>query len=108
MDPAEIRRRNLIPRDAYPFTSASGMSYDSGDFPKALEEALAAADYDGLRRAQAAARAEGRLVGIGIGCYTEFTGMGSAIFRGRGMNDVPGIEAATVHHGCRTAPCAAR
>ncbi len=37
LDPAEIRRRNLIPRDAYPFTSASGMSYDSGDFPKALE-----------------------------------------------------------------------
>jgi carbon-monoxide dehydrogenase large subunit len=72
------------------------MSYDSGDFPKALEAALAAADYDGLRRAQAAARAAGRLVGIGVGCYTEFTGMGSAVFRGRGMMDVPGIEAATV------------
>jgi carbon-monoxide dehydrogenase large subunit len=96
LDPAEIRRRNLIPRDAYPFVSASGMSYDSGDFPKALEAALAAADYDGLRRAQAAARAEGRLVGIGVACYTEFTGMGSAVFRGRGMMDVPGIEAATV------------
>jgi carbon-monoxide dehydrogenase large subunit len=96
IDPAEVRRRNLIPRDAYPFTSASGMSYDSGDFPKALEEALAAADYDGLRRAQVAARAEGRLVGIGVACYTEFTGMGSVVFRGRGMMDVPGIEAATV------------
>jgi carbon-monoxide dehydrogenase large subunit len=96
LDPAEIRRRNVIPRDAYPFTSASGFQYDSGDFPKALEAALAAADYDGLRRAQAAARAEGRLVGVGISCYTEFTGMGSAVFRGRGMNDVPGIEAATI------------
>jgi carbon-monoxide dehydrogenase large subunit len=96
LDPAELRRRNLIPRDAYPFTSASGMTYDSGDFPKALEEALAAADYAGLRRAQAAARAEGRLVGIGVACYTEYTGMGSAVFRGRGMVDVPGIEAATV------------
>jgi carbon-monoxide dehydrogenase large subunit len=96
LDPAEIRRRNFIPRDGYPFTSASGLVYDSGDYPKALEAALAAADYDGLRRAQAAARAEGRLVGIGIGCYTEFTGMGSSIFRGRGMNDVPGIESATV------------
>jgi carbon-monoxide dehydrogenase large subunit len=96
LDPADIRRRNLIPRDAYPFTSASGMSYDSGDFPKALEEALAAADYGGLRRAQAAARAEGRLVGVGVACYTEFTGMGSVVFRGRGMMDVPGIEAATV------------
>ena len=96
LDPAAIRRRNLIPRDAYPFTSASGMSYDSGDYPKALEEALAAADYDSLRRAQVAARADGRLVGIGVACYTEFTGMGSAVFRGRGMLDVPGIEAATV------------
>jgi carbon-monoxide dehydrogenase large subunit len=96
LDPAEIRRRNMIPRDAYPFTSASGLHYDSGDFPKALEAALAAADYEGLRRDQAAARAEGRVVGIGISCYTEFTGMGSAVFRGRGMNDVPGIEAATI------------
>ena len=96
LDPAVIRRRNLIPRDAYPFTSASGMSYDSGDFPKALEAALAAADYDDLRRAQTTARAAGRLVGIGISCYTEYTGMGSVVFRGRGMNDVPGIESATV------------
>jgi len=96
LDPAEIRRRNLIPREAYPHVSPSGMRYDSGDFPKALEQALAAADYDGLRRGQAAARARGRLVGIGLACYTEYTGMGSEVFRGRGMDDVPGIEAASV------------
>jgi len=96
IDPVEVRRRNLIPREAYPHVSASGMRYDSGDFPKALEQALAAADYDGLRRAQAEARARGRLVGIGVACYTEYTGMGSEVFRGRGMDDVPGIEAASV------------
>ena len=96
IDGAEIRRRNLIPREAYPFTSASGMSYDSGDFPKALEAALATAEYDELRRLQSEARAAGRLVGIGVACYTEYTGMGSVVFRGRGMVDVPGIEAATV------------
>src|SRR5439155_1759738 len=96
LDPAEIRRRNVIPREAYPHVSPSGMRYDSGDFPKALEQALAAADYDGLRRGQAAARARGRLVGIGLACYTEYTGMGSEVFRGRGMDDVPGIEAASV------------
>src|SRR5256885_16629364 len=96
LDPAEIRRRNLIPREAYPHVSPSGMRYDSGDFPKALEQALAAADYDGLRRGQAAARAHGRLVGIGLACYTEYTGMGSEVLRGRGMDDVPGIEAASV------------
>jgi carbon-monoxide dehydrogenase large subunit len=96
IDPAEVRRRNLIPREAYPFTSGSGLTYDSGDFPKALEQALAMADYDALRRDQRAARAAGRCVGIGIGCYTEYTGMGSEVFRRRGMSEVPGLEAATV------------
>ncbi len=96
LDPAEIRRRNLIPREAYPFTSATGYTYDSGDFPKALDEALAAVEYEKLRREQAAARAAGRLVGIGIACYTEYTGMGSAGFRRRGAVEMPGIEAATI------------
>ncbi len=95
-DPVEIRRRNLIPREAYPFTSASGMTYDSGDYPKALEHVLAAVGYERLRRDQAAARAAGGLVGIGVACYTEYTGMGAEVFRRRGMPDVPGIEAATV------------
>ena len=96
LDPADVRRRNLIPREAYPHVSPSGMRYDSGDFPKALEQALAAADYDGLRSAQREARRHGKLVGIGLACYTEYTGMGSDVFRGRGMDDVPGIEAASV------------
>lgn len=96
VDPAEVRRRNLIPREAYPFTSASGLAYDSGDFPKALAEALALADYDGLRRAREAARAAGRCVGVGLACYTEYTGMGAQVFRRRGMENVSGIEAATV------------
>src|SRR5262249_8853084 len=96
LDRADIRRRNLIPRDAYPYTSASGQVYDSGDFPKALEQLLAAVDYPRLRREQEQARAEGRWVGIGLSCYTEYTGMGSAVFRHRGMTDVSGIEAGRV------------
>jgi aerobic carbon-monoxide dehydrogenase large subunit len=96
IDPVEARRRNVIPRDGYPFTSASGLVYDSGDYPKALEQALALADYDELRRRQRAARGAGRLVGIGVACYTEYTGMGSEVFRRRGMEDVRGVEAATV------------
>jgi carbon-monoxide dehydrogenase large subunit len=96
VDPAEIRRRNLIPRGDYPFAAASGMTYDSGDFPEALARALDLAGYAGLRREQAAARAAGRLVGLGLACYTEYTGMGSDVFRRRGMQDVPGVEAATV------------
>src|SRR5204863_78400 len=50
LDPAEVRRRNLIPRESYPHLSPSGLRYDSGDFPKALEQALAAVD-PGARRA---------------------------------------------------------
>src|SRR5262249_51000184 len=99
LDPAEIRRRNLIPREAYPFTSATGYVYDSGDYPKALEEALAVVEYDKLRLEQRDARAAGRLVGIGIACYTEYTGMGSAGFRRRGAGEMPGIEGATVASG---------
>lgn len=96
LSPEDVRSRNLIPRHAYPYTSASGQVYDSGDFPKALEQLLALADYDRLRREQAEARAQGRWVGIGLACYTEYTGMGSAVFRHRGMVDVPGIEAGRV------------
>ena len=96
LDPAEVRRRNFVPREAYPFVSASGMTYDSGDYPKALEQALALAGYDALRREQQAARAAGRLLGVGVACYTEYTGMGSEVFRRRGMQDVRGVESATV------------
>jgi carbon-monoxide dehydrogenase large subunit len=96
LDPAEIRRRNLIPRDAYPFTSAAGFVYDSGDYPKALEMALELAGYERLKRERDEARVRGRLLGVGISCYTEYTGMGSATYRQRGMVEVPGPEAAHV------------
>jgi carbon-monoxide dehydrogenase large subunit len=96
LDPALVRQRNLIPRDAYPFTSATGFVYDSGDFPKALESALTLAGYDRLVRERAEARTRGRLRGIGVACYTEYTGIGSETYRRRGMTDIPGPEAATV------------
>ena len=96
LDPAEIRRRNFIPRDAYPFTSATGLVYDSGDYPKALEQALTLAGYDRLVRERDEGRGRGRLLGIGLACYTEYTGIGSETYRRRGMADVPGHEAARV------------
>ena len=96
VDPAEIRRRNLIPRDAYPFASAAGFVYDSGDLPKALEQALDLAGYERLKQERDAARGRGRLLGVGLACYTEYTGMGSETYRRRGMVEVPGHEAARV------------
>ncbi|HSB41820.1 MAG TPA: xanthine dehydrogenase family protein molybdopterin-binding subunit [Methylomirabilota bacterium] len=96
LDPAEIRRRNLIPRDAYPFTSAAGFVYDSGDYPGGLERALTLAHYEQRKRERDAGRARGRLLGVGVACYTEYTGIGSETYQRRGMVDVPGPEAATV------------
>ncbi|HVQ76892.1 MAG TPA: xanthine dehydrogenase family protein molybdopterin-binding subunit [Candidatus Binatia bacterium] len=96
VDPAEVRRRNLIPPGAYPFESAAGFVYDSGDFPEMLARALDLGAYERRRREQAAARGAGRLIGIGLSCYTESTGGGSRTYRRRGMTEVPGPEAATV------------
>ena len=96
LDPAEVRRRNLIPRDAYPFASAGGLVYDSGDLPTALEQALELAGYERLKAERDQARGRGRLLGVGIACYTEYTGMGSETYRRRGMVEVPGPESARV------------
>jgi len=74
MDPVALRRKNFIPADAFPYTTATGLTYDSGDYDKALTALLAQCDYDALIRERDAARAEGRLVGVGLSCYVESCG----------------------------------
>jgi carbon-monoxide dehydrogenase large subunit len=96
LDPAEIRRRNLIARDEYPFSSSSGLVYDSGDFPAVLQRALEVSGYARLREEQAAARGRGRVVGIGISCFTEWTGQGSEAYRRRGVSTISGVDGASV------------
>ncbi len=71
LDPAEVRFRNLIQPDQFPYTTPSGGLYDSGDYPAALKKALDMADYEGLRKRQAEARKAGRLFGIGVGLGVE-------------------------------------
>jgi 2-furoyl-CoA dehydrogenase large subunit len=66
LDPAEVRRRNLIPAASLPYRTPTGGFYDSGDYPATFEKALEIAGYDELRRRQATARAAGRYVGIGL------------------------------------------
>jgi carbon-monoxide dehydrogenase large subunit len=75
LDPAEIRRRNFIPNDAFPFTTASGANYDIGDYGGALELALESAGYEDLRREQARRRENGGTLqlGIGLSAYVEVT-----------------------------------
>jgi carbon-monoxide dehydrogenase large subunit len=95
LDPAEVRRRNLVRPDEFPYTSAAGNVYDSGSYLQALERLLDAAGYEALRREQAGARAEGRAVGIGMACFVELTGPG-AQFYGIGGAPISGQEGTTV------------
>jgi 2-furoyl-CoA dehydrogenase large subunit len=71
LDPAELRRRNLVPADAFPYRTPSGGLYDSGDYEACLDEALTLVGYDEQRQEQSEARGEGRLVGIGLACVVE-------------------------------------
>lgn len=66
LDPAEIRRRNFIQPDEFPYTTPAGTDYDSGDYPEVLRVALERAGYEELRREQQRLRADGRLVGLGV------------------------------------------
>ncbi|HEX3749598.1 MAG TPA: xanthine dehydrogenase family protein molybdopterin-binding subunit [Streptosporangiaceae bacterium] len=79
MDPAEVRRKNLLPKFTEPHKTAFGAVYDTGDYEAALDRVLAAADYAGLREEQAKRRAAGetRQLGVGVSCYVEITGGGS-------------------------------
>jgi aerobic carbon-monoxide dehydrogenase large subunit len=76
VDPAEFRLRNFIKPDQFPYTSATGFVYDSGDYEAAMRLALDKLGYDDLRREQAEAREEGRLIGIGVASFTEVVGAG--------------------------------
>ena len=76
MDPAEVRRKNFIPPEAFPVTVATGERYDTGEYARALDKALETADYSDLRAQQAAARANGKIVGVGMASYVEICGFG--------------------------------
>ena len=71
IDPAELRRRNLLRRDELPYANPNGMTYDAISPLETFEQALAIVGYDGFRAEQAAARADGRYLGIGIANYVE-------------------------------------
>jgi aerobic carbon-monoxide dehydrogenase large subunit len=76
MDPAELRRKNFIQPNQFPFKTEMGAVYDSGDYEKALDKALKAADWKGLKEERDRAQAQGRLVGIGLAMYVEVCGIG--------------------------------
>ncbi len=78
LSPDEFRRRNFIPAGSMPYTTATGMTYDSGEFQMIMERAMARADWAGAPERKAKARAEGKLRGVGMACYVEAcSGMGT-------------------------------
>jgi carbon-monoxide dehydrogenase large subunit len=76
MDPAELRLKNFIKAEQFPYHSALGWEYDSGDYHTALKKAMTLIDYAGLRKEQAEKRKKGELMGIGISSFTEIVGAG--------------------------------
>jgi aerobic carbon-monoxide dehydrogenase large subunit len=75
-DPAELRMRNLLRPEQFPYMTQTGWEYDSGEYPRALQQALDIAGYDALRQEQAEKRARGELMGIGVSFFTEGVGAG--------------------------------
>jgi carbon-monoxide dehydrogenase large subunit len=76
MDPAELRFKNFIPPEKFPYKSALGWEYDSGNYPAALKKAMEKIGYAELRKEQAEKRQRGELMGIGISSFTEIVGAG--------------------------------
>jgi carbon-monoxide dehydrogenase large subunit len=90
IDPAELRLKNLIRAEQFPYECKTGWVYDSGDYERTLRKAMEIAGYDELRREQESKRAAGELMGIGVGFFTEAVGAGPRKHMdilGLGMND---------------------
>jgi carbon-monoxide dehydrogenase large subunit len=103
LDPTDVRRANLIPPDAFPYTTAVGTTYDSGDYAASLDRALELVGYDDLRKEQAErrARGDGSLLGIGVSTYVEITSFSSREFARVDLEDDGGVTVyvGTSSHG---------
>ena len=92
MDPTEIRRKNFIPTESFPYVTPTHMPYDSANYPEALDKALEIAGYSELRAEKERVRQQGGLMGIGVTVTTEICGMGPAFV----MGGLGGFESAVV------------
>jgi carbon-monoxide dehydrogenase large subunit len=91
VDPAEVRRKNFIPSAAFPYATATGLTYDSGQYETTMDKALDIIDYAGLRKQQAELRKQGRFIGIGLSTYVEVCGVGPSA-----ALPAPGWDSATI------------
>ncbi len=95
IDPAEIRRINLVGRDEFPYRNPAGVTYDSGDYRNALEKLLRSMSYEDLRLEQAKLRNRDRFIGIGLSIYVETSASSMKWFQSRGF-ELAGQERVTV------------
>lgn len=96
IDPVEMRRRNLVSAEEFPYRTASGIIWDKSAFRECLDGACNLADYPALVRERDQARSEGRWVGIGLSSYAELTGIGSRISVAPGMPINTGTETSSI------------
>jgi carbon-monoxide dehydrogenase large subunit len=82
LDPAEVRRRNIIPPEAFPYQTVTGMSYDSGNYPALLSRLLELGEYTQWRQRQQQARGGNRLLGLGLATFNEISGDGGQLAAG--------------------------
>jgi carbon-monoxide dehydrogenase large subunit len=96
VDPAELRRRNFIPADQFPYLTPVALQYDSGNYEPALDRALAMVDYENFRVEQERLRKQGRYVGVGLSCYIEACGLAPSQVVGQLGSQAGLYESATV------------
>ena len=97
IDPAEVRRRNIIRPDEFPYVNVVGVRYDTGSYLESMERAIGMIGYDDFRAHQPADRlTDGKYRGIGICCFTEISGTGAPGWRARGLTRIPGFDSANV------------
>ena len=92
MDAVEIRRRNLITGEEFPYESPTGVVYDPGSYIESLEKCAEALDFSAWKKRQYEARREGRLIGLGFSSFAERTGYGTRAFALRKMAITPGLD----------------
>jgi carbon-monoxide dehydrogenase large subunit len=95
LDPAELRLRNMIRKEEHPYTTITGAEVESGSHQESLHKALEMLGYKDFRMQQQQVRAQGRYIGVGLGCYIEGTAPSSAAFQAMGAT-IGGYESATV------------
>lgn len=97
LDRAEVRRRNLVRADEFPYQNVLDQRYDTGSYIEAMEKALDMADYDGYVAARPADHlVDGKYRGIGLVTVTELTGQGATRYKARGLPDIPGHDTARI------------